>query len=87
MNLIEYVISRGMPNGMTNPLVNELQQAFANAGTSQGCKKMSDFLSMVEVKGVPGAWADYMFSEAQRIMTVMQCQEVAQARRGKLKGK
>jgi len=28
-----------------------------------------------------------MFSEAQRIMTVMQCQEVAQARRGKLKGK
>jgi hypothetical protein len=87
MNLIEYVISRGMPNGMTNPLVNELQQAFANAGTSQGCKKMGDFLSMVEVKGVPGAWADYMFSEAQRIMTVMQCSEVAQARRGKLKGK
>ena len=87
MNLIEYVISRGTPNGMTNPLVNELEQAFANAGTSLGCKKMSDFLAMVEVKGVPGAWADYMFSEAQRIMTVMQCQEVAQARRGKLKGK
>jgi hypothetical protein len=87
MNLIEYVISRGMPNGMTNPLVNELEQAFANAGTSLGCKKMSDFLAMVELKGVPGAWADYMFSEAQRIMTVMQCQEVAQARRGKLKGK
>jgi hypothetical protein len=87
MNLIQYVISRGMPNGMTNPLVNELQQAFANAGTEHGCKKMGDFLFMVENKGVPGAWADYMFSEAQRIMTVMQCQQVAQARRGKLKGK
>ena len=87
MNLIEYVISRGMPNGMTNPLVNELQQAFADAANDHGCKKMNDFLAMVEVKGVPGAWADYMFSEAQRIMTVMQCQEIAQARRGKLKGK
>ena len=30
------------------------------------CKKMNDFLGMVENKGVPGAWADYMFSEAQR---------------------
>jgi hypothetical protein len=87
MNLIEYVISRGMPEGMTNPLVNQLQEAFANAGTAHGCKKMNDFLALVEVKGVPGAWADYMFSEAQRIMTVMQCSEVAQARRGKLKNK
>ena len=87
MNLLEYVISRGMPNGMTNPLVNELQQAFANAGNSLGCKKMGDFLAMVENKGVPGAWADYMFSEAQRIMTVMQCSYIAQARRGKLKAK
>ena len=54
MNLIEYVISRGMPNGMTNPLVNELQQAFANAGSDQGCKKMNDFLAMVEEQGRPG---------------------------------
>jgi hypothetical protein len=87
MNLIEYVISRGMPEGMTNPLVNELQQAFAEAATAHGCKKMSDFLDMVEKKGVPGAWADYMFSEAQRIMTVMQCSEISKARRAKLKGK
>jgi hypothetical protein len=87
MNLIEYVISRGMPEGMTNPLVNQLQEAFANAGTAHGCKKMNDFLGLVEVKGVPGAWAEYMFSESQRIMTVMQCSEVAQARRGKLKNK
>jgi hypothetical protein len=87
MNLLEYVISRGMPNGMTNPLVNELQQAFANVGNDLGCKKMNDFLAMVELKGVPGAWADYMFLEAQRIMTVMQCSQIAQSRRGKLKGK
>jgi hypothetical protein len=87
MNLIQYVISRGMPNGMTNPLVNELQQAFANPTVDLGCKKMNDFLAMVEVKGVPGTWADYMFLEAQRIMTVMQCSQIAQSRRGKLKGK
>ena len=87
MNLIQYVISRGMPNGMTNPLVNELEQAFANAGNSHGCKKMGDFLDMVEKKGVPGSWATYMNSEALRIMTVMQCSAIAQSRRAQTKNK
>jgi hypothetical protein len=87
MNLREYVISRGMPDGMTNPLVNFLDQAFADAGNSHGCKKMSDFIEMVETKGVPGSWAAYMTDEALRIMTVMQCSAISQNRRSQMKNK
>jgi hypothetical protein len=73
MNLIQYVISRGMGEGTTNPLVNELQQAFGNVENGGGCKKMSDFQEMVIKKGVRDDWASYMFSESSRIMVVMKC--------------
>ena len=71
-NLIQYILGLGLPDGTTEPLVNQLSAAYSN---SNSCKKMSDFISMVSKKGrdIPIGSASYMTNEATRIMVVMSC--------------
>jgi hypothetical protein len=76
-NLIQYVLSLGMPNGTTNPLVNQLEAAL---GSSVGdnhvaCVKMNDFIGMVSKKGrdIPSGSSGYMTSQAAQIMVVLSC--------------
>ncbi len=75
-NLIEWVESRNFPDGTVQPLVNQLQAAFdmTAAGTS-ACKKMYDFMSMVQKKNsnISSGDAAYMLSEASRILSVLNC--------------
>jgi hypothetical protein len=75
-NLIEWVESRGFPDGTVQPLVNQLSAAFdmTAAGTS-ACKKMYDFMSMVQKKNanISSGDAAYMLSEASRILSVLNC--------------
>jgi hypothetical protein len=72
MSLIQYVLSLNQPNGVTNPLVNQLQSVSPNL---QGCNKMNDFLALLSKKGegVTDGEYDYMLSEATRIMGDMGC--------------
>jgi hypothetical protein len=74
-NLIQYVLSLGMPNGTTNPLVNQLQAAYGDNLDGHACKKMSDFIDMVGKKGsgIPFGSAGYMTSQATQICAVMAC--------------
>ena len=74
-NLIEYLISLGLPNGSNNPLLNELQQAFGNIGRDISCKKLGDFQRMLIKKSsdIPSESIGYMTNEASRIMVVMEC--------------
>lgn len=74
-DLIQYVLSLGLPNGTTNPLVNQLRAAVRDGSDPQACKKMNDFISMVFKKGgdISGASVMYMNTEAKRIEKVMGC--------------
>jgi len=74
-NLIKYVLSLGMQEGTTNPLVNQLLAAYGDASYDHGCKKMSDFINMVGKKdsGIPPGSAGYMTSQATQICAVMAC--------------
>jgi hypothetical protein len=74
-NLIEYLISLGLPNGSNNPLLNELELAFGNITQDISCKKLSDFQRMLIKKSsdIPSESIAYMTGEASRIMVVMEC--------------
>jgi len=74
-NLIQYILSLGLPEGTTNPLVNQVRAAYGDASVDQECKKMSDFISMVSKKGrdIPLGAISYMTNEAGRIMSVLGC--------------
>jgi len=71
-NLIQYILGLGLPDGTTEPLVNQLRAAYSD---NNSCKKMSDFISMVSKKGrdIPIGSPSYMTNEATRIMVVMSC--------------
>jgi hypothetical protein len=74
-DLIQYVLSLGLPNGTTNPLVNQLRAAVRDGSSPQACTKMSDFSSMVGKKGgnILEDDAIYMTTAAKRICNVMGC--------------
>jgi HYR domain len=74
-DLIQYVLSLGLPNGTTNPLVNQLQSAARDGTAPQACTKMNDFIGLVSVKGrdIPRVNSMYMNSTAKRICNVMGC--------------
>jgi hypothetical protein len=75
-NLIEWVESRNFPDGTVEPLVNQLQTAFdMTAAGESACKKMYDFMSMVQKKNsnISTGDAAYMLSEAKRILSVLNC--------------
>ncbi|HCU10728.1 MAG TPA: hypothetical protein DGB72_01215, partial [Gemmatimonadetes bacterium] len=72
-NLVKDVLSFGLMNGTTNPLINQLRSV---SGTDpQSCKKMNDFISMVTKKGRDMSPEDsaYLITEATRIENVMGC--------------
>ncbi|HEY8851157.1 MAG TPA: HYR domain-containing protein [Gemmatimonadaceae bacterium] len=74
-DLIAYVLSRNLPNGTTNPLVEQLRAAFRADNNRVSCTKMSDFIDMVGTKG--GSITDdesvYMIRRATTIMGAMGC--------------
>ena len=74
-DLITYVLSLNLPNGTTNPLVEQLRAAYRTDNNQVSCTKMSDFLRMVGKRS--GAMTDaesaHMVSEATRIMGAMGC--------------
>jgi hypothetical protein len=72
-NLMEYVKSRGLPNGTANPLINQLKSAYSEQGNE--CKKMSDFIEMVSKKSsdIHPDDAAYMVAEANRIKGALGC--------------
>jgi len=76
-NLIQYVLDLGLPNGTTNPLINQLEAAFGSFGSDNhvACVKMADFVDMVSTKGrdIPLGSSVYMASEATRIENVLGC--------------
>jgi hypothetical protein len=75
-NLIDWVESRNFPDGTVEPLVNQLRSAFdTSADGSAACKKMYDFMSMVQKKNsnISTGDAAYMLTEAGRILSVMGC--------------
>jgi hypothetical protein len=74
-NLIAYVQSLGLPNGVQNPLVNQLKNAAKDNTVAQQCTKMDDFVHMVSVKNGSLSLERSMFmvSEARRIQAVLGC--------------
>jgi hypothetical protein len=72
-NLMEYVESRGLPNGTANPLINQLKAAYSEQENE--CKKVSDFIAMVSKKssGIDPDDATYMAAEANRILGALGC--------------
>jgi hypothetical protein len=77
-NLIQYIVSLRMPDGITNPLVNQVEAALGSSVSDNhvACVKLKDFVSMVGTKGngiAPGS-AGYMTSQATQIMSVLACQ-------------
>ena len=74
-NLIRDVLSFGLLNGTTYPLVNQLRAAAGDGSDPQACKKLNDFISMVAKKGgdIPSQDSAYMITQARRIENVMGC--------------
>src|SRR4051812_1996577 len=74
--LMGTVADLGLPNGTVQPLINQLSAAYSQTGDGQpACKKVGDFLSMVQKKSsnISSADAAYLSVEANRIMDVMGC--------------
>jgi len=79
--LIDELREMSLPNGTSQPIINQLSAAYEQtADGSPACKKVSDFLSMVQKKSsnIPPETVEYVTGEANRILSVMGC--VAPAR-------
>ena len=79
--LIDELREMSLPNGTSQPIINQLRAAYEQtADGSPACKKVSDFLSMVQKKSsnIPPSTVEYVTGEANRILSVMGC--VAPAR-------
>jgi hypothetical protein len=79
MNLIEYVQSLRLSNGVENPLVNQLKNAAKDNTVAQQCTKMDDFVHMVSVKNgsLSLEQSTSMIREARRIQAVLGCAGVS----------
>ncbi|MFL5489457.1 MAG: HYR domain-containing protein [Gemmatimonadaceae bacterium] len=69
-----------VPNGTLQPLLNQLKLAFSQTADGQAaCKKVSDFISMVQKKSsnLSPEDAAALTAEATRIMNVMGCSVAA----------
>jgi hypothetical protein len=74
--LMQAVANLDLPNGTVQPLVNQLKLAYTQTGEGQpACKKVGDFVSMVQKKSsnIASADAAFLVAEANRIMDVMGC--------------
>jgi hypothetical protein len=74
VSLMQYLVALNLPNGMNNPLVNQLL-AVGDGSVPQACTKMGDFVSMLGKKdsNLTDAQYSWMLNEATRIMNVMAC--------------
>jgi hypothetical protein len=74
-SLIAWILRQNLPNGTTNPLVNQVRAALSATDISTSCTKMSDFLHMVAVKSasLSDAQETYMSEAAAKIMGAMGC--------------
>jgi hypothetical protein len=80
--LMEGVGNMRLPNGTAQPLINQLRAAYSQEdGSATLCKKMGDFISMVQKKGsnISSDAATSMISDATRIMSAMGCSGPLQA--------
>src|SRR2546423_2441433 len=87
--LIERVEALNLPDGTAEPVVNQLLTAYdATADGSAACKKVSDFMSMVQKKNsnIPSGDVTYFLAEASRILSVMGCPPPATAARPTIRG-
>jgi len=75
VNLVAYIGSLNLSNGVGNPLVNQLNAADRDGSSGQACKKLDDFVHMVSVKdgSLSAAQSAFMVSEARRIQSVLGC--------------
>ena len=75
LNLVTYIGSLHLPNGVANPLVNQLSAADSNGSSGQACKKMDDFVHMVSVKdgSLSSEQSSFLVNEAYRIERVLGC--------------
>jgi hypothetical protein len=74
--LMGSVTDLGMPNGTFQPLLNQLTLAYSQTADGQsGCKKVGDFLSLLQKKSsnISSGDVTYLTTEANRIMDVMGC--------------
>jgi hypothetical protein len=73
-NLLQYVIGLNLPNGTSQPLVNQLRAAYSQDAYG-ACNKMGDFVSMVQKKSgnIPNDEKAVMISEASRVMDATGC--------------
>jgi hypothetical protein len=71
-NLIADVKDLGLKPGTANPLINQLKAALENEDNA--CKKVSDFIDMVEKKDVDPVLAEELTLEATRIMGALGCE-------------
>ena len=74
--LIERVEALNLPSGTAEPVVNQLLTAYdATADGSAACKKVSDFMTMVQKKNsnIPSGDVTYLLAEGGRILSVMGC--------------
>jgi len=73
-NLLQYVISLNLPNGTSQPLVNQLRAAYSQDAYG-ACNKMGDFVSMVQKKSgnIPNDEKAVMITEASRVMDATGC--------------
>jgi hypothetical protein len=73
-NLLQYVIGLNLPNGTSQPLVNQLRAAYSQDAYG-ACKKMGDFVSMVQKKSgnIPNDEKAVMITGASRVMDATGC--------------
>jgi hypothetical protein len=75
-NLIEIVTGLNLPNGTAQVLLNQLRTAYAEPGSGVStCKKLADFILLVEKKGasIGDASEAEIIADAERIMDALGC--------------
>jgi hypothetical protein len=72
-SLLQYIYGLHMPDGTTNPLVNQVNAALSG-DNHVACVKMNQFADLVSKKrDIPWGSGPYMMSEAARICDVLGC--------------
>jgi len=76
LSLIDYVLSLNLPNGTTNPLVEQLRAAIRTNDAHISCVKMRDFIYADEKNSsgeITSAEYSYMIDRATAIMGALGC--------------
>lgn len=73
-NLLQYVMGLNLPNGTSEPLINQLRAAYSQ-DVYGACNKLGDFLSMVQKKSanIPPDEKAVMISDGTRVLNATGC--------------